>query len=241
MKNQRLLRRVLALVLTVAMLAGYAVPVGATETSNVSNLKFTEVDSDIHVDKLSPSQAEEEEPLYADDEVVRVSIVLESESTIKAGYATAGIANNKTAMTYREKLKAEQTAIKTTIERNVLNSQSLKVVWNLTLATNIISAEVAYGDIEAIAEIDGVKEAIIETRYEPMVVAGNGGVDPNMATSGEQTGSMAAWAAESLSLTPARISITRALTLMRLRIRWHSWTASMTCWTQKKSPESSTS
>ncbi len=195
MKNRRLFHRVLALVLTVAMLAGYAVPVGATEASNASNLKFTEVDSDIVIDKLSPSQAEEEAPLYADEEVVRVSIVLESKSTIEAGYATMGIANSTNAMSYREKLKAEQNAVKAAIERDVLKNQPLNVVWNLTLAANIISAEVAYGDIEAIAEMEGVREVLIETRYEPMVTVESGTVEPNMATSGKQTGSMAAWAA----------------------------------------------
>ena len=37
------------------------------------------------------------------------------------------------------------------------------MVWNLTLATNIISANVQYGQIEKIENVQGVKQVLIET------------------------------------------------------------------------------
>ena len=46
----------------------------------------------------------------------------------------------------------------------------LDVVWNLTLAANIISANVKFGQIAAIEAVKGVKEVLIETCYEPDVV-----------------------------------------------------------------------
>ncbi|OLA28594.1 MAG: hypothetical protein BHW33_07180 [Firmicutes bacterium CAG:137_57_8] len=81
-----------------------------------------------------------------------------------------------------------------TISRQALSGEELDVVWNLTLAANLISADVAYGDIEAIQAVPGVKEVILETRYEPAVYA-TGEADPNMATSGEMIGTSAAYAA----------------------------------------------
>lgn len=41
------------------------------------------------------------------------------------------------------------------------------MVWNLTLAANIISANVEYGDISAIEAVPGVEEVLVERRYEP--------------------------------------------------------------------------
>ena len=43
----------------------------------------------------------------ADADVVRVSIILQKESTLEAGYSTQGIGENATAMAYRDGLKAE--------------------------------------------------------------------------------------------------------------------------------------
>ena len=73
--------------------------------------------------------------------------------------------------------------------------EKLDVVWNLTLAANLISANVPYGQIQAIQSLPGVKEVVVETRYEPCVVDMEETADPNMATSHLQIGSSNAWAA----------------------------------------------
>ena len=67
-----------------------------------------------------------------------------------------------------------------TISKKALDGQTLDVVWNLTLATNIISAN--------------VQQVLIETRYEPCVVKESETTDPNMATSSNMIGSNFAWA-----------------------------------------------
>ena len=73
--------------------------------------------------------------------------------------------------------------------------RSPEAVWNLTLAANLISANVRYGQIESISKVSGVKRVVLETRYEPMVIGQSEAADPNMATSPVQIGSSTAWAA----------------------------------------------
>ena len=187
-----IMKRLLCFVLILAMLATYAVPAHATETAEVS---FKQVDNSVvsaTIPGREPVELPEEEKHYADTDVVRVSIVLEKAGTIEVGYSPINIAGNSSAMAYRDSLENEQNSVVSKIESAIQND--LDVVWNLTLAANIISANVEFGQIEKIEEVEGVKSVIIETRYEPDVVS-SGSADPNMATSGVQIGSAAAWAA----------------------------------------------
>ena len=69
------------------------------------------------------------------------------------------------------------------------------MVWNLTLAANLISANVEYGEIDAIRQVPGVEQVILETQYAPAVVDVDLPDDPNMSTSSSMIGSNAAWAA----------------------------------------------
>ena len=186
MKHRALLRRILAVILAVTMMAGYAVPVGASSSNSYQHLSFEKVDNSVVTAQppLSAVNELDQAPAYADSEIVRVSIVLDRASTLETGFSTLDIANNADAMAYRASLKKEQDAMVTAIERQALNGGKLDVVWNITLAGNIISANVAYGQIDEIEAVRGVQQVLIENRYEPMVVDSNGGVDPNMATSG---------------------------------------------------------
>ena len=107
--KKRLSTRVLSLVLVVALLAGMVVPVHAT--SPKSTVTFTQVDnSAVSVNPLKPSDDEQlhtmDEPLAT--EIVRVSIILNKASTIRAGFSTMDIADNRAAMVYRTVLKTEQ-------------------------------------------------------------------------------------------------------------------------------------
>ena len=78
---------------------------------------------------------------------VRVSIVLEKDSTIDSGFSSEDIGLNPSAIAYRESLKEQQDIISDFVSKEVLSEQ-LDVVWNLTLAANIISANVPYDKIE---------------------------------------------------------------------------------------------
>lgn len=186
------IKRLLCMMLIVAMVAVHAEPAFAADNSEVT---FEQVDNERVSATLSEKESVElpkEESPYAPTDVVRVSIILEKAGTIEAGYSTEDIAENRAAMNYRGKVEKEQDKVTAEIE-NVIGEE-LDVVWNLTLATNIISANVEYGQIEAIEQIKGVARVIIETCYSPDVV-GTEEADPNMATSGVQIGSSTMWAA----------------------------------------------
>ena len=187
MKRTHLKTRVLSLLLVLALVCGFAVPVSAAGKS----LNIEKVDGSVSnmlpADRKFEDNAKEE---YAANDVVRVSIILEDKSTIAAGFSTVNIADNSAAMTYRAKLEDKQSAMETAISKAI--GEKLDVAWNLTLAANLISANVKYGQIEAIEAVKGVKEVVVETQYEPDVVSKGELTDPDMAVSGEMTGATAA-------------------------------------------------
>mgnify|MGYP001702765365 FL=1 len=96
---------------------------------------------------------------------------------------------------YRSQLEQRQDQVAAAISRQALNGSRLDVVWNLTLAANLISANVKYGQIQDILSVDGVADVVVEQRYEPMVLSRSEAADPAMATSGAMIGSAAAYSA----------------------------------------------
>ena len=189
--KKRLSTRLLSLLLVAALLMGLASPAAAF--SNKSSVTITQVDNSAV--SVNPLTREDEElntmDEYSDTEIVRVSIVLEKASTIRAGFSTMDIANNEAAMAYRADLKNEQVSMVQRIQK--ATGDKLDVVWNLTLAANLISANIPYGEIEAIKALPGVQTVVLETRYEAIPVEQDQ-VTTNMATSGTQTGSTLTWA-----------------------------------------------
>ena len=201
-------KRLTALVLALVLCLSLVVPVGAVGTSGGTNVRFEQVDNSVVSATLRSNRVQREQaetPLYQDTDMVRVSIVLSGKSTIEKGFATMDIAENSQAMAYRDQLQAQQETVASRISKQVLGGKKLDVVWNLTLAANIISANVPYGDIEAIKAVSGVANVVLETRYEPAVV-GTDPTDPNMATSSSMIGSSAAWA-EGYTGAGSRIAI----------------------------------
>lgn len=204
-------KRILSWFLAAVMTLGMVVPMGAVNTSDGAKTKETnliveKVDNDaVSValgDKIT-DEADEDE--IAADTKVRVSIVLKDAATT-AKFSTENIAENSAAKQYRASLEAKQDAIAKKISKEVLGDKDLDVVWNLTLAANIISANVKYGDIAAIENIPGVQEVVLETRYEPMVVDTDEPADPNTATFGIMTGTYTAYA-EGYTGAGSRIAI----------------------------------
>lgn len=167
---KQLSKRFLSLLLAVSLLAGLAVPGMAAEDDPTSEqLSFREAnDFNTTSDLLEPVQEPETQNLYEATDIVRVSIVLEEKSTLEVGYSTLNIAENAQAMAYRQELQNDQEVMTAKIEAAI--GETLDVRWNLTLAANIISANVAYGDLDAIRGLSGVKEVVLEARYEPCVV-----------------------------------------------------------------------
>lgn len=193
--NNQSFKRALSLLLVLTMLFGFAAPVQAVDTNRqMEPLSFEKTeDGEASSNFIHEMEEHTEEPQYADTDVVRVSIVLEQPSTLEQGYSTMGIANNTDAMAYRNSLKEAQAHVTAGIEAAI--SKELDVAWNLTLAANIISANVAYGEIETIKAVDGVQDVVLEAQYEPCVVEREEVSTPNTATSSHMIGSAAAYAA----------------------------------------------
>lgn len=135
--------RLLSILLTLAMFTGLLVPVSAADVSAKSeSLKFEKLDAASSAkpdDTFVVEEAEDDSYQYADNGSVRVSIVLEEESTI-AKFGSENLVSNDSAMNYRAKLEDEQADITAKIEKNI--GTTIDVKWNLTLAANIISANV---------------------------------------------------------------------------------------------------
>lgn len=187
------LRRLLSSIVAVAVavnglaispLAGNNTPLDFTKVSNKN------VSANIG---RKPFEEKEQKPAYGANDVVRVSIFLKDKSTIEAGFEVKDIAENTEAIRYRDSLQSKQDAVVTEIEK--VTNKELDVVWNLTLAANLISANVEYGQISKIEKISDVRKVVVETQYEPAVLKQSQANDPNMATSSAQIGSSLAWAA----------------------------------------------
>ena len=200
MKHAHTLKRAMAVLLALVMTLSLVTPSWAAGRSTVATrgenngITWEKVDN-INLPTKENAAVADETQQYADTDVVRVSIVLSDPSTLEKGFTAADIAaGSRQAMKYRDKLESKQGKMVKTISKKALDGQALDVVWNLTLATNIISANVQYGQIEKIENVKGVKQVLIETRYEPCVVKESETTDPNMATSSNMIGSNFAWA-----------------------------------------------
>ena len=189
MKRTQFLRRFLSLALVAAMLAVYAVPAGAAQPDVLVEKVSNDSVSASLLDQRKVQRTEETP--YADEDMVRVSIVMKDDSTIEAGYSTMNIGQNAAAMAYRNTLAQTQKKVAAKIESAI--SGKLDVVWNLTLAANLISANVAYGDIKAIEKVPGVEKVVLETRYDPQEATTDAAANPNMAVSSQMVGSSIAW------------------------------------------------
>ena len=200
MKHAHTLKRAMAVLLALVMTLSLVTPSWAAGRSTVATrgenngITWEKVDN-INLPTKENAAVADETQQYADTDVVRVSIVLSDPSTLEKGFTAADIAaGSRQAMKYRDKLESKQGKMAKSISKKALDGQALDVVWNLTLATNIISANVQYGQIEKIENVKGVKQVLIETRYEPCVVKESETTDPNMATSSNMIGSNFAWA-----------------------------------------------
>ncbi|MBR5409433.1 MAG: S8 family serine peptidase, partial [Clostridia bacterium] len=194
-------KKFLSVLLTVLMLFTVALPAvsaaGAAAASSGKGLTVTPIDpSTLNVKKLGEAPDDEAQPAedlpYGLNDTVRVSIFLDEPGAIDAGYAAQGIGTNKAAISYRDSLKRNQASIQSKIE--AATGVALDVKWNLTLLTNAISAEVRFGDLDAIRAIPGVKSVELERQYDvPAPVETNDADDPNTSGSSVTVGATIAW------------------------------------------------
>ena len=169
MKSHRI-KRLLSIALVAVMLLGTLPAAASAEgraPSGMEAMTLSPIDTGtLQSRKLLEAEKNEllEREPYAATDYVRVSIVLDKASTIKAGFGIDNIAKNNSAMAYRDTLKSEQDAMIQKIGAVIVGG--LNVKWKMTLAVNIISAEVMYGQIDRIRAIPGVAAVNIENRYE---------------------------------------------------------------------------
>ncbi len=138
------------------------------------------------LEPANPVDEDSETPDVPKQGPVRVSIVLDGNSTIEAGYSAQSVATDSSAQSYRAQVLKNQKAMEKKISIEALGGKDLDVVWNLTLGANIISANVPYAKIAMIKSVKGVKDVVIETRYEAADPAPS--ADPEMAVSSDMTG-----------------------------------------------------
>ena len=186
-------KRFLALLLAIAILAGFATPAAAAPSDALVPYELEQVDNTAVAAGRPTMSTISGESTANPNELVRVSIQLEKSPTIDAGFSLTGIGSNSSAVTYREGLLADQEVLTARIQHQVLNGQKLDVVWNLTLAANIISANVPRYAIDQIKAMDGVKAVVVEKQYSPDVASVGGAYSPDMAVSTQMTGASQVW------------------------------------------------
>lgn len=190
--TKRLLSLLLALVL-VLPLNVYAAPqdAGSGESAGVT---WEKVDNDTIKGRQKGHEYKDADlsSEAVDNSNVRVSIIVDGEATMEAGYEAKGIGTNSSAQQYRGSVLAQQNALAEKISAEALGGAKLDVVWNITLIDNIISANVPAIKIDAIKKVKGVQDVVVERQYEPdATVEAN---DPNMSNASGMTGVQPLWA-----------------------------------------------
>ena len=146
----------------------------------------------VHAEEESRDAVPAEEAAFASDETVRVSIVLKKPGAVEAGAVSETRSLHNPVKAYRDALRSEQNALVSRI--NALTGTPIEVKWQLTLAANIISANVRYGDLDSIRALPEVEQVFLETRYDPQTDEETP-AEPNTALSSSyMVGASEAWA-----------------------------------------------
>jgi len=200
MNRRNPMLRVLSVVLVLCLVLGMSPAAyawsfsdlfGTDKSGNALTIEQIDgVDADVKLD-LDPVEHPYQKEAYADTDMVRVSIVLDKQPTLEK-FSTKGISANTTAAAYRKELRNQQAELTAAIEKRVLGGARLDVVWNMTLAANIISANVPYGTIDKIAAMVGVDQVVIEQQYAPQTTVS---AQPFQSTASGMIGAGTAWAA----------------------------------------------
>ena len=188
-----LTKRLVCLILAIVLCLSAAVipALAANDTKNVK-VKVQKVSNDTVPTELNPERQAAAVQTQSAEGPVRVSIVVKGGSVLDK-YSTNGLTANYAAANYRQQVRASQNAVAREISADVLGGKKLDVVWNLTLAANIISANVESDQIDAIRALPDVEAVVVEQRYYPDRSAEKLATQPNMATSSSMIGTNVAY------------------------------------------------
>ena len=164
MRMNDVFKKMLSVVLVLCMVFTWVLPANAYDAGFSFNLVSNDRVSANLIGK-DAVQLDGNQTQYQPTDMVRVSIFLTKQGVLEAGFPVNDLAGNAEAMAYRDKLQNEQNAMVNKIEKAI--DADLDVVWSLTLATNLISANVQYCKIEAISAVRGVKNVVIEATTSP--------------------------------------------------------------------------
>lgn len=188
--KKRNLVRTLALVLILCLFLGTVSPAMAVQSGQDGHLFWEKMeDSKLleQVNRNTQTVSKATEPRFAEDEKVRVFIVMDGKSALDTGYSTQAIAQNQEALSYARSLESQQDAVIQRICQQVLHGQDLQVNYHLSLIANAVTATVEYGQIPDISMVEGVEAVYLVPVYELAEA------QPNTFTAGQMVGSTQTW------------------------------------------------
>ena len=161
-------KRILSLLMAFAMVLSLGFNGGNAANAKTQGITVERLDpSDVTANLAQGSELEMNtiENQYKDSDIVRVMIVLEEAPAISL--MNSGNAGDSLIVEHRENLLDMQRSMAKSIA-GALGEKTLDVQWNLTLVTNAISANIKYGQLDEIANMEGVKDVYVEVRYMPL-------------------------------------------------------------------------
>ena len=163
------LKRLLALAMALCMLLSFGgnFAYAVEEDTNSQNLVIEELDSDeVDVNLAQNAGVNTDQVIEGEeideDEMVRVVVVMESESVIQMNSAAQV---DETTDEQAAELEQAQAEIIAEIESTVLDGEKLDIAYSYTWLVNGFATQVPYGAIKDIAAIEGVKSVVRQVVY----------------------------------------------------------------------------
>ena len=185
MNMRRFLAAALALCMVFALLP--AAPARAAETQELEFEKLNP--QDVQLDLTAQDTIGENavaEPQVADNEVVKVIIVMEGQSIVQENPSATLNGEVEVKM---ERMKKQQETVIQAIEKQVLQNSRMQVNYQYTWLVNGIAANIPYGTIEAIEAIDGVDRVLLQPVYSVL----ENTAEPNTISGGAMIGRENTW------------------------------------------------
>ena len=182
------MKRILAFALTLCMLLSLA-PVTPVRAAEAEKLQFEKLE-DVKLDLTGNSavaQTRLPEQTIGEEEVVKVLILMDQKSIVEDN----GLAvMNVQTQAQINKLEMQQRAVIQAIEKNVLGGQPLQVNYQYTWLVNGFAANVRYGAIAQIEELEGVDRVLLQPVYQVCQTVAM----PNTISGGAMIGRESTWA-----------------------------------------------
>ena len=160
------MRRFIALALCLCMLLTISNFASAATLYSSETLSFEQVsglNKDFTQVGKNPSDLALEKLMVDENGMVEVFIIMEGKSVLETNISAE--ADNKT-LAQMTALKGKQDQIISKIETNVLDGQKLDVTYNYAWLFNGVAATIPYSAMSEIAAMEGVKQVIVQPKYE---------------------------------------------------------------------------